>query len=138
MAKRMEHIGKIAGRAELATNCEKSTKEAMPSKWVAALFAKLQAIYLQKWTSAIEGIEELAVKEWGEVLAGMTGEQIRQGLYNLDSEWPPTALEFKKLCKATKGHPSFKEFAPALPRPEVEPEYVENQLEEMRRTLKGE
>jgi len=108
----------------------------MKESWITALFAKLQARYLHKWTSAIEGIEELAASEWGIVLADVTGEQIKTGLANLDSEWPPTAQGFRDLCTCKHSTASHKPFAPALPRPEVEPEYVESQLADMRALLK--
>jgi len=73
--------------------------------------------------------------EWGEVLAGLTGEQIKQGIANLDSEWPPTAQGFRELC-TIRQHESHR-FLPELPMPEVEPEYVESQIEEMRKILEG-
>ncbi len=77
----------------------------IPLTWVAALFKRFQALYLHKWTSAIEGIEDLAVTEWSQALSGITGEQIKTGLANLDSDWPPTAIAFKALCegKQTNG-----------------------------------
>jgi len=66
--------------------------------WVLAIFKKLQARYLHKWTSAIEGIEEEVMSEWSQVLSGLTGEQVKRGLDSWDSEWPPTANEFKNVC----------------------------------------
>ena len=135
MTEKMEHIGKIVERSASTTNCEKSPKETLPPKWVAALFAKFQVRYLHKWTSAIEGIEELAVSEWGEVLAGIAPEQITVGLANLDSEWPPTAQGFRDLCTCKYSTEAHRPFAPALPRPKVEPEYVESQLADMRAIL---
>jgi hypothetical protein len=53
---------------------------------------------LHKWTSAIEGIEEVAVSEWGQVLSGLTGEQLKHGFESWKGEWPPTAEEFKSAC----------------------------------------
>ncbi len=110
--------------------------KSLPDKWVIELFARFQVRYLHKWTSAIDGIEELAVSEWAQILTGITGEQIKTGLANLDSEWPPTAQGFRDLCVSKSATASFKPFAPALPRPEVEPEYVESQLADMRALLK--
>jgi len=48
---------------------------------------------------------ELAIIEWSERLAGLTGEQIKHGLDNLTSAWPPTPHEFKDLCKRTNQSP---------------------------------
>jgi len=73
-------------------------KKGLPDTWVLALFKKFQARYLHKWTSAIEGIEEVAVSEWSEELSGVTGDQVKVGLTNLPSNWPPTAGGFKDLC----------------------------------------
>jgi hypothetical protein len=49
--------------------------------------------------ASIEGIEELATKEWAEGLSGLTGAQIRKGLGNLEGEWPPSLPEFRKACR---------------------------------------
>jgi len=54
---------------------------------------------LHKWTSAIEGIEETAVNEWSQALAGITGQQIANGINSLSDEWPPSAIEFRALCE---------------------------------------
>ena len=82
-----------------------STGENLSEVWVLALFKKFQARYLSKWTSSFEGIEEIAVKEWAQVLAGLTGEQISIGLNNLSDEWPPSATGFRAICegKAVNG-----------------------------------
>jgi hypothetical protein len=62
------------------------------------LFKKFQARYAHKWSTAIEGIEELAVTEWSQGLAGLSGEQIKTGLDNLQGEWPPSLPEFRAAC----------------------------------------
>lgn len=54
---------------------------------------------MHKWTSAIEGIEELVVTEWSQALAGLSGEQIKLGLNNLPEGWPPSAIDFRALCE---------------------------------------
>ena len=94
---------------------------------------------MAKWTSAIAGIEELAMHEWSEVLAGMRPDQIAHALHNMDSEWPPNAVEFKKLCRQTKGHPSYQEFDPtkALPNLPADHEFVESHLDKMRGAING-
>lgn len=70
----------------------------MPIQWVSALFSKFQVRYGHKWVSVIEGIEETAVTEWSQGLAGLTGEQIKFGLDNLTDEWPPSLPAFRAAC----------------------------------------
>ncbi|WP_430009863.1 hypothetical protein [Methylophaga lonarensis] len=43
-------------------------------------------------------LRRLAIADWQEVLGGLTDEQIVHGLHVLDSDWPPSVTEFKKLC----------------------------------------
>jgi hypothetical protein len=73
-------------------------KTGLPIHWTSELFKKFQGRYGHKWTSAIEGIEKIAVKEWSEELDGVTGEQIAHGLKSWDEDWPPSAPEFRKCC----------------------------------------
>lgn len=75
--------------------------EALPKHWISALFRKFQARYGHKWVSAMEGIEEAAVAEWAEVLAGLSGEQIAKGLATWREDWPPSAPEFERACGMT-------------------------------------
>ena len=72
--------------------------ERLSSLVIVGIFKKFQARYLHRWTSAIQGIEEVAVKEWGEELSGLNPEQIQNGLLNLPVVWPPNAQEFRVLC----------------------------------------
>jgi hypothetical protein len=58
----------------------------------------MQAVYGHRWTVSFHGIEETAMREWAMALADMTPEQIRRGLDSLNSDWPPTLPEFKRLC----------------------------------------
>ena len=81
--------------ASSATDSRKSA----PSAWVAAIFRRLQAVHGARWTASIDGIEADAVREWSRALGDMTPEQIRRGLDNLNSDWPPTLPEFKRLCE---------------------------------------
>lgn len=62
------------------------------------IFTRFNARYLHKWSSAIQGIEAEVMKEWGQELAGITGEQIKRGLTDLNSDWPPTVYEFRDSC----------------------------------------
>lgn len=78
---------------------QKQSKKAKLSDLVVLnIFKKFQAIYLNKWTSALGGIEEIAMKEWAQALAGLEPEHIERGLNNLPKSWPPTVFEFKELC----------------------------------------
>ena len=79
---------------------KKQLKEAKPLNdlLVLNIFKKFQAVYLNKWTSALGGIEEIAMKEWGQILAGLEPEHIERGLNDLPKSWPPTVFEFKELC----------------------------------------
>ena len=93
-----------AALKSLATNATKSQQgqsqtARLSEIWVAALFKKFQVLYLHKWSSALEGIEDYAVHEWSEALGGLTGDQIKNGLANLDDEWPPSAISFRRLCE---------------------------------------
>lgn len=73
-------------------------KTGLPIHWISAIFKKFQARYLHKWTSAIEGIEQIAVDEWSKVLAGLNGEEINHGFDTWKEEWPPSAEEFRAAC----------------------------------------
>ncbi|HEC73140.1 MAG TPA: hypothetical protein ENI26_02070 [Methylophaga aminisulfidivorans] len=41
---------------------------------------------------------------WAEQLAGLTGEQIQNGLKNLPKDFPPTPMQFKDLCIGQNEH----------------------------------
>jgi len=75
-----------------------SKKTDIPSSWISALFKKFHARYGHKWSSSIDGIEEIAVSEWKDRLAELTGDQIKHGLESWDGDWPPSSEEFKKAC----------------------------------------
>lgn len=75
-----------------------SEKTALPKSWISALFLRFQGRYGFKWLGGIEGIENEAVTEWSEQLAGLTGEQIKKGLTDWNGDWPPSSEEFKKCC----------------------------------------
>lgn len=102
-----KQIGDLA-RSALQTNSTKSQdatsrKTACPKSWVSALFRRFQARWGHRWTSVIDGIEELAVEEWSRGLADTTSEQIKRGLEStLDSPWPPTLPEFLIACRGER------------------------------------
>ena len=115
--KKMQHVKNLAA-AVLAYQrpCEQSRSQTskktgskksdpMPAHWVAGLFARFQALYGHRWTSAIDGIEEQAVAAWADTLAGITGEQIKSGIDTLACEWPPSAPQFRLHCLYASGVP---------------------------------
>jgi len=71
----------------------------LPIKWVYAVFQRFSERYLTKWTSSIDGSEEVIASEWSKVLRGMKPEQISRGLTEWEGDWPPSAIEFKKTCQ---------------------------------------
>lgn len=124
----MDHISKAipAEQSKSATSSTKSQdatsqRTVLPAHWVSALFKKLQARYGHKWTSSVEGIEEIAVTEWGDVLSGLTGDDIKRGFDAWRGDWPPSATEFREACKPVKDWRlqglSMKEPVKALPEP---------------------
>lgn len=80
------------------------------------LFSKFQVRYGHKWTSAMPSPEliELAVVEWGEILAGLSPEQVRHGLDGWREAWPPSAPEFRAACKGLDLAPCHRPFVPRL------------------------
>ena len=55
-----------------------------------------------------DGILKTAINEWSEVLGGLTGDQIKHGLESWQEDWPPSAIEFKRICLSEK--PKVNEF----------------------------
>ena len=56
--------------------------------------------YGHKFTTCIDGLESLAIDEWGKGLSGVTGDQIKRGLEAWVGEWPPSLPEFRDVCTA--------------------------------------
>jgi len=107
--------------------------------WVSALFAKIRARYAQQWTSRYptEAEYRLALREWGEVLAKMSGEQIKRGLDHWEGSHPPNAYEFRQACQEPKNVAAHKPFK-ALPVPKGDPEIAEAGVKALRKALQGE
>jgi len=116
----------------------------LPAHWITELFKKWQGRYGNKWLSAIEGIEKIAVAEWSEQLAGLTGEQIKHGLDSWTEDWPPSAPEFKKICLGhdeqkglshnTAAYREFKRNNRLLEK-QPDPEIAKSALDEMKEKL---
>jgi hypothetical protein len=79
----------------------------------------------------MEGLEEIAVNEWAQGLAGLTGDQIKNGLDSWKGEWPPSLPEFRSACipVVEKIHKEYVK----LPAPKTNPEIVKAQIEAMRK-----
>lgn len=69
----------------------------LPDRWVMQLFARFAAIWPHHWPRIVEscGYDAL-VREWGEALAGLTPQEIRQGIAHCRARhtWTPTPAEF--------------------------------------------
>ena len=101
----------------------RSTTDGLPMNWVIAIFKKFNSRYLHKWSSAISGIENEVVAEWREQLAGLSGEQISNGLKSWNEDWPPSAPEFKKACLGELKNDLGLDYTPAYHR-EFAPERI--------------
>lgn len=126
------------------TSHETTSRETgFPTAWVSALFKRFQAIYGQRFTSRIDGIEQLAVKEWVIALDGITSEQIKAGLEKCvtrklepgQEDWPPTPAEFRALCLPEHVQAIHRDYV-ALPRPLQDPDVVQQSLSRMRELLR--
>ena len=101
------------------------------------MFKRFQVRYGHKFTGCIDGLEELAVIEWSEGLAGLTGEQIKKGLTTWASEWPPSLPEFRAACEGSedwqhKGA-AYVESRKALPAPLCKKEIAQAEREKLRK-----
>lgn len=80
-----------------------SPADALPAHWVDQLFRKLSIRYGRQFMARWDGIDEADVKaDWAEVLGGFTAcpDCIAYGLENLPADRPPTATQFRDLCRA--------------------------------------
>lgn len=124
----------------ISTNSTKSQnatikKTGLPITWVSAIFKKFAIRYHYKWSSAMDGIEDDAIKEWSIGLDGLTGEQIKHGLESWKSEWPPSLPEFREICEQ-KSKALHKPYIP-LPAPTVDKSKAQEYIDSMRKLYKG-
>lgn len=116
-----------------------SKKMALPINWISALFLRFQAIYGHKFTSTIQGIEDIATTEWANGMAGITGEQIKCGLEKCaqkklqsgEQDWPPTLAEFRALCLPERVPAAHRDYI-QLPRPKHAPEKMDEITPQLR------
>lgn len=146
----MQHVSQKLEAAQNALATPSTTSRdkmppptGFPLTWVSALFKRFQAIYGQKFTSKIDGIEKLAVHEWSVGLAGLTSSQVKTGLEKCltrklepgEQDWPPTPAEFRAMCLPEKVWHYHRSYI-ALPRPPQDPNVVERCLAQMRALMK--
>lgn len=120
-----------------------SSETGFPVAWVSALFKRFQAIYGQRFTSRIDGIEQAAIREWAVGLQGLTGDQIKAGIERCvtrtlepgEQDWPPTPAEFRMMCLPEKT-PAYHRDYVALPKPLQDPDVVARSLAAMRGMLR--
>ena len=119
-----------------------SKKMALPINWISALFLRFQAIYGHKFTSTIQGIEDIATTEWANGMAGITGEQIKSGLEKCaqkklqpgEQGWPPTLAEFRALCLPERIPAAHREYI-QLPKPKRAPEKMDEITPQLRAAI---
>lgn len=92
----------------------------LPMKWVEQIFERLSVCYGRDFINRYEGADLQDVKDdWANTLGGFVshGEAIAYGLNNLPEGKPPTAFEFRAVCRRA---PAKK--VPALESPKADPE----------------
>lgn len=146
----MQHASQTIAAALNASATDSTTSRAttspetgFPIAWTSALFKRFQAIYGPRFTSRIDGIEQMAISEWSLALDGLNGDQIKLGLERCvtrklqpgEEDWPPTPREFRALCLPEKTLHYHRDYI-ALPRPPQDPNMVERCLAKMRALVK--
>lgn len=92
----------------------------MPSAWVDRIVDKLTLTYGHRFMSQWPGMSLEAVKaNWAHELDGMERhpEAIKHALSNLDPDYPPNVLQFKRTCNSLPHQDPI-----ALPAPPADPE----------------
>lgn len=88
--------------------------DALAERHIVRLYSRMQHLFGHKWMSAYGdamGVSELtsSAKHWYYDLREFTPAQVAQGLMRVEQlapEWPPSPMEFKKLCM---GVPTIEE-----------------------------
>lgn len=116
----------------------------MDRETVAKIFIRLQTIYGHKWLSAVpdEGTQAVALAEWRYQLSGLSVVEIEAGFHKLagrDSEWPPTVIEFRDLCRRRREPYERPEFqCPELSPLPAHPAVARQHLDKLRGLLSPE
>jgi hypothetical protein len=102
----------------------------LPESWVNRIFAKLTVRYGVAFARQYEGLDTADVKQdWADVLGGFGPDSIAYALRYLPSEKPPTAMQFRDICRRA---PSPDE-PQRLEGPKPDPARVAALMERMRK-----
>lgn len=76
-------------------------ENAIPERWITALFNKMSFSYGTKFVDQWVGIDPDGIKRhWAQKLFVLTTSELTRGVNRLDSRnWPPTLPEFLALCR---------------------------------------
>ncbi len=92
-----------------STRSLRKEPEAISRKWIDALFCRFGRIWPKAWADgiAVADFDGLA-QEWSEGLAGLTGDEIKEGLRVCRGSrtWPPCVAEFRADCRPKNVHTS--------------------------------
>ena len=98
----------------------------LPDSWVERLFEQMTLVYGHKFLRQWEGVDMNLVKmHWAEKLSGFDGKDLSYALQNLPSDWPPTVLQFRDLCRNAPREMQM------LPPPEANPEFVRSVMSQL-------
>jgi len=110
---------------------------------VAGIFEKLRLRYPMQWERRI-GVDEREIRNamdvWAEVLHDLTVEELMNGFRALDETtppYPPSVMEFKRLCRSQGDKPLSAAHRPfvALPKPKADKATALRSIEAMRRAM---
>lgn len=115
-----------------------SPADALPAHWVDQLFRKLSIRYGRQFMARWDGIDEADVKaDWAEVLGGFVRRPdcIAYAMEHLPVDKPPTAAQFRELCRSM---PAEREVYRALPSPrDPMPAHIKAKFQAMVGRMKG-
>lgn len=108
---------------DLTKPISQPSQNALPERWIDALFLKLATIYGKLWLDQWQGVPIDSVKTtWAEHLRHATGPQIKAALEYVagNVKYPPTLPEFASICRDFRQHdPGFvKLTGPRQPMPD--------------------
>ncbi len=123
---------------DLVNHCKPESPLNLEDRVIDRVFVRLTMLYGHKFASLIpdEVHEEELRRTWSNHLAGLTVEQIKQGIdtvMNHFVEWPPTVGQFKQLCKVGDDPANLAQ----LPKPRGDEQLALSALAECQRILKS-
>lgn len=135
----MEHISKTIARQQESSGQStkpeqrKQVESSITNDHIRLFWKRMTMIYGHKWASSYGELDD---GTWAAGLADLELEDIRRGIEAVrDSgkEWPPSLPEFRDMCK--KPATPFDGVYKRLPKPQVDPELVEEYIREMREKI---